>query len=181
MAEIEMIKTRTAREFLGYLHLSNDHWWETGDERPSFVFRGHADSDWDLLPSAFKPLGPANRLTSLIEGIRERAYQTPPYRTEEQIDQWLRKSNERAVLQACSWFKEIARDVGLPVPQDEVEMRALAQHHGVPTNLLDRTTSPLIAAFFAADDETPARIYAFGLFELQAMDSTPGVVASCTY
>jgi hypothetical protein len=36
-------------------------------------------------------------------------------------------------------------------PEELYEALALAQHHGVPTRLLDFTYDPLVAAFFAAD------------------------------
>lgn len=164
-AELLSIDSGSASEFL------NDLLRLRLDARPTevgsrYVFRGQGDSSWGLVPSAFRPrtiLGYENR-------ERARIAADEPKRTWDQGD---------AEFLALAEFLTLADEVGLGVPGDCPTLRqwnrlnnivghrigiddwppeelfealAVAQHHGVPTRLLDLSYNPLVAAYFAAEN-----------------------------
>jgi len=94
--------------------------------RSPYLFRGHADIDWELEPAIDR-----------ADFCDARKLMT-------------RKDHERLALEE---FKRYARPHLHQLPRDDWEFLALARHHGVPTRLLDWTENPLAALFFAV--ETP--------------------------
>lgn len=106
----------------------------------NIIYRGQADSSWDLLPKAGRE--PFN---SVID---------------------------KTVL---DYFKENALPYLDIPPENDFEWLAFAQHHGIPTRLLDWTSNPMIATFFAVVKDFPfdAAIYKYNYNTLANIEVNP--------
>lgn len=87
--------------------------------RGGWIFRGHSDPAWRLVPKGGRPpfLG----------------------RDKELFESWKRRALEYLTMR----------------PNSDWDWLAIAQHHGLATRLLDWTTNPLNAAYFAVRNPRP--------------------------
>ncbi|UPV74965.1 FRG domain-containing protein [Halorussus limi] len=101
---------------------------DLGRYRSPYVFRGQSDVEYDLRTS----------LIRLIEEQDEDA-DTPPVEKYENIESHLLRNFSKYAYQ--------------DVPTQSVwHLLSVAQHHGLPTRLLDWTFSPLVAAHFTTEN-----------------------------
>lgn len=131
------------------------------NERGAFIYRGQSDARWGLVPSVFRKNSIVRSLVpaGMMDANMERFVET----------------------QLLKIFVENCDALGLQVPSDSFELRekldittkvcrrfvqtpslwqsetianlmALAQHHNVPTRLLDWSRRSYVAAYFAATD-----------------------------
>jgi hypothetical protein len=151
----------TAADFLAALAplpaagYSDDGTWRSG------IYRGHADDDYLLVPSALRDSDILSTFghhsydnQSQIEAEIEMIYtffdiadarglQLP------EDSQALRK--RLRFFRTLEYWKQLDEGLAGWPPEDIWSICALAQHYGLPTRFLDWSRRPLIAAYFAAE------------------------------
>lgn len=159
------IPVANALELIKHLSPLNSMW----EDKPlEWVFRGQANAEWELLPNAFRKNSIEKYVAKrfVVKPIGSRTYR-------EQI------MHEYALIKRSYY---IADRAGLSVPDDSLAIReeclrtsienfpsghtsalhwpsskltsaiANAQHHGIPTRLLDWSHNPMVAAYFSAKE-----------------------------
>jgi len=92
-----------------------------------------------------------DRKKDIYRGVRKKRYALKPKIGRVLFPPGTNREREEDLM--LEWFEERATpyfDFNL---RDKWELIAVAQHHGLPTRLLDWTRNPLVAAFFAVEKD----------------------------
>lgn len=162
MANCELVPCSSAVQLLDLLSVRSSRFSKS--HRYDWVFRGQADSSWDLRPPAFRN---AERLLCHVDRPWDEWDNMTQMTAEaDTLTRFVHEADQSGLslpgdlqeifarLHEPHWAHGVAtRDVVFEWPSRTVwPVVALAQHYGIATRFLDWTRSALSACYFAASD-----------------------------
>ncbi|VWB34341.1 FRG domain-containing protein [Burkholderia lata] len=155
-------------EYLTFHHDSLDEFWNAvspigsmfGSPLGYSVFRGQRNSEWELVPQVYRRDVIDKYKTGLVAALADHPGQT--LFEWGLLDSFIHHCDLRglSIPSDSMEFREYFRFQNIMAmnsannrlwPQDRVlALMAMAQHHGVPTRLLDWSINPMVACYFAA-------------------------------
>jgi hypothetical protein len=108
-----------------FVEIARKYWSDVG-----WVFRGQDNIEWPLVPKVG----------------RDEFFDDP-------ADYWKEKAQKANDLGHFNRWREEAVAFCDSLPENDFECLAFAQHYGLATRLLDWTTNPLVALFFAVEEQ----------------------------